>query len=1462
MRFQKVLRGLNATPSQIKRNLKTVRPAGYNMDLNELLNYASFKLRPIIKRLVKHPQVSEHFIDVADCDIIEQTMRIVEVIGMTLETVGFQTNIGHISFNTPKYWKKIYPDGTVHVDATLLLTILELNSLLKNIRNELDAFHSSTECHSSAQIGSELTSAINTESVLSYSPQKSAFESNPFPTKDSFALLPNESVLIPSVKKIPFTTSESQIPRGATREDNIPPRPATSNISFNVDKISEVNDVGEARNILLKCIHYLKAVDEYLAIPYKGAVTQHKHAMRGVEDDQENATPKLIDLEVSSPKEPLAFSRRQTGAEEAPFPPLPLPSQEPIPTDNNIIKEERTSQKPSKVRNEDLQLCPERCFVGGQEPGDLEECKSDHVIICIKGCNNDEEDVQIVIRQCSECNTSSDARRHQHMQKPLHENTIPAYFSTEETQSTQQEPLKPKGLKEKPPMVPEVSIGVPVEERKNVSKDEPKDTDTYGEVIDGIESIVLYNKGSRENNVVHRVEEDAPEEKFKKRMPLIEPEQDWNTTDDTKIKYFETRNLSLKTKTGEELVISLTVTPKDLTGGGGGRSISISNIFNDIDDSKDPESTSKASSTKPQDKIFSYHISEKYIPLGRTKICSSLNFDVSNQNSKIRERGIQNRTSKIMLQLQNIGTDNLQSACRPAKCCRKSVLNEKMRKHLPYAPSIRSLPLDEDDITVINQSLQMRLQKVKNSTNLAKEFHKNQKDLINPINKVLYFFVKGCSVQEKPKETCKKLLTKRKLSYYINLVNDVGSNNNSSFKNFCFSVEKSINPTSHQQPEVQLVKPFSFLTRRIRKKCTNFDEKANGTMQKLPHKENSPFTGNVKTSIEIRKKPSKGNIMNLTKRTKTAPSCKIYTVREYRKPLRLSKYGHVHGEKRKKVKVQELILQKRNSSDSNATSVSASPVDLKLRIATQSLGTCSSSFRDKHSSTSSAFNVINRTKRKKEEVYLSRSRSENSLSNLALCGKNNKKLPVLVPTSIKKIVTKTAISNQKVQSKKLLILAKERASQLLPGPDTAEIPLGSFSKVFYETIITEMKLKNLSKNQTKNTKESLRRMSVVTEPTNNSMLGLSSKKTCYRDEFGMKLSYASKAKPSQLRAVATDIHMVDTLAPKISNLLGHCKIGQISSTFKKIYKFKDNEPIKSSVSERVRNSSSRTLLKLKKSLKKCGRVENKVAENTCKHSPIRAVQYFVYQVRACNDKSEKKLSIMQKIISKTKGLFNSPEKDINKKCKNQKAIDGLVKADREFCRNCGCSIAKCAVITTASQPRLCSYPEPNTEANKTSWKKQSSKPSTSTFGNLSNLASSSVLSIKTCFKRSNSNFLKESKRKRNWVDNNILVIKWNTKSKEIDIVKESSIQNCACGKCKNCAENGTCRWSLGLDKSFQATLKNHNIENTIHERTADAKKIESLPDKSHAVKVLQSSSEQTEENFTKIFPKDTDSLKK
>ncbi|RZC35341.1 uncharacterized protein BDFB_005298, partial [Asbolus verrucosus] len=114
------------------------------------------------------------------------------------------------------------------------------------------------------------------------------------------------------------------------------------------------------------------------------------------------------------------------------------------------------------------------------------------------------------------------------------------------------------------------------------------------------------------------------------------------------------------------------------------------------------------------------------IPLMRKRICSSMEFDVTTVHTRLRDQEIEHTNPHIVVELKKMGVDHLLRACRPAKCCRKAILNERQRTALPYCVSLKSLPLLGNDIQVIEQSYDMSVKKIKNSLDLTQ----NHKDAL------------------------------------------------------------------------------------------------------------------------------------------------------------------------------------------------------------------------------------------------------------------------------------------------------------------------------------------------------------------------------------------------------------------------------------------------------------------------------------------------------------------------------------------------------------------------------------------------------------------------------------------------------------------------------------------------------------------------------------------------------------
>lgn len=744
----------------------------------------------------------------------------------------------------------------------------------------------------------------------------------------------------------------------------------------------------------------------------------------------------------------------------------------------------------------------------------------------------------------------------------------------------------------------------------------------------------------------------------------------------SKIRLYETTNLCLETNTGEELVISLTVTPKDLSTGGP-NPISLTDIFSDNEEvgQRLPKEFRPRSSSQPK-KTINYYVPDKYIPLGRTKICSSLEFDVTTAESKIRTRGIKNKNNKILVQLQDFGTDNLLRACRPAKCCRKAVLNEKMKKCLPYAASIRSLPLDDDDMDVINQSLQMSLQKVKNSTNLQREFYANQVFLVSPVHTVQFCHLNTVvSV-----ENVRRMLVEHKLKYYIELELDIKVK-----KKWEVYYFEQVKPQSKNSANGGVGDPVNVASRP-----SKWMSQSLGYTGKVAEN-HSTLIRNARKTVETENKPHR-----------ETKSSKIPVYRGLKKLMnpRIDKSQHVHD-------LDNCFESPNNNnplysgcsvSTSVAESCLAKFASSKIKLsALQSLEESLNRYAQDNSSTSSF--VVRRTKRKKKEFYLSRSRSEISLQGLQKLSRSKMISPMTKTTQVKKESTSREVVS---------VNSLPPWKAITEDPKASKMVLSYFAKMLYDMVMTQM------------IHEAPRLMDKGVETENKSKLGLLTitlyiillilgLKELYRKpskqrllnvplpKFGVKISYHNlKAKQSQFCIVPSNrrnlenYYLINTMALQTSRILGNSKICQTSSTllayffqpnieqtriFRKLYNLEgESSSCDEIVTLNSRASShklsesdpddslGRSLVKLKQTLEKYEHMKEQINKKCHKQSAINPIEYFVYhQACACSssnnnnshNKPEKKQSLMQKILNKTKELFSSPEKDMCRKYKNQ-----------------------------------------------------------------------------------------------------------------------------------------------------------------------------------------------------------------
>ncbi|KAH0814890.1 hypothetical protein GEV33_007902 [Tenebrio molitor] len=181
---------------------------------------------------------------------------------------------------------------------------------------------------------------------------------------------------------------------------------------------------------------------------------------------------------------------------------------------------------------------------------------------------------------------------------------------------------------------------------------------------------------------------------------------------------------------------------------------------------------------------------EPGIPLTRRRICSSMEFDVSTVHSRLRDREIEHGNAHIVVELKKLGVDKILRACRPAKCCRQAILDEKQRTALPYCVSLKSLPLMGNDAEVIKQSIDMSVKKIKNSLDLTQAYKDKLafyvslgKDDFKPNVNFPWQISHDSKLEEKsckhfssrclPKceEKKSKKSVKKKMEYYVSLIN-------------------------------------------------------------------------------------------------------------------------------------------------------------------------------------------------------------------------------------------------------------------------------------------------------------------------------------------------------------------------------------------------------------------------------------------------------------------------------------------------------------------------------------------------------------------------------------------------------------------------------------------------------------------------------------------------------------------
>ncbi|CAG9863943.1 unnamed protein product [Phyllotreta striolata] len=240
------------------------------------------------------------------------------------------------------------------------------------------------------------------------------------------------------------------------------------------------------------------------------------------------------------------------------------------------------------------------------------------------------------------------------------------------------------------------------------------------------------------------------------------------------IRLRETINLNLQNDEGQDLVISLCVKPK-CPPKPACSSLDLEDLFSDCCCSKKPR----------------IHVVERLTPLSRTKVCSSMEFDVGLVVSKLNTLGVQHPDRCIRKRLNDFGVNNILLASRPVKCGRKAILNEPQKKTLPYSASLRSLPLDNGDMAVIHQSINMCLHRSKHSRIFPDG--RDEIDCKRVRFKVYFLHV----LYRRNLSDLRKRLINERLEYYIYLEDDTRRCEGATYEVRYFDVDNCDQPTKN-----------------------------------------------------------------------------------------------------------------------------------------------------------------------------------------------------------------------------------------------------------------------------------------------------------------------------------------------------------------------------------------------------------------------------------------------------------------------------------------------------------------------------------------------------------------------------------------------------------------------------------------------------------------------------------------
>ncbi|KAF7278123.1 hypothetical protein GWI33_008742 [Rhynchophorus ferrugineus] len=1152
------------------------------------------------------------------------------------------------------------------------------------------------------------------------------------------------------------------------------------------NQTDKINDLYNANKVVIKCIYNLQEVSKYLGLERKDVST--------------------------------VCSMMQVGGEER--------------------------------RRESSDKCSCADCLGSKENG--HECDDDKIIICIKGRSQDEGDVKIVIRQCPECKKNEDKTDSSKKADALPVKSSASISRTKTSDSRSASSSDKRSSIEKEPK-PEKRLSTESEKSRRVSAEKSKSVSIIedksdvshhelepGETSESEQDDEAKNESEPEDDIVDpekskesilSKKESDSEKKLSKKDEGPEDQQDPRLPKYSNINMFQTTNLCLETDTGQELVISLRVTPKDFEE----KKLSLRDIFSEEDSFKKDQ--------KEPAPDAAYFLEEHVIPLERTKVCSSLDFDVSVADSKIREQGIKNKNPKIVVKLNDFGIDNLLRACRPAKCCRKSILNEKMKKSLPYPASLRSLPLDDSDINVINESLQMSLQKVKNSTNLKKDYILKDLAHVNQIHTVMYFYVEHCKTENLPKST-----SKQNFNYYINLVRDVGTTQPKSSA----PLEQNSTKENRKCLDVGIVEVVT-PNRWTEHKYTSYEDRPILTRHNIMERANlfSCKSDSKNKSIDVQK----------DKKKKQKQYSKIPVLQKKTGKRSMDLEADVYDislSSLPREDILDLSQQTTNIPLLKSDLPKPKPMENKLsqspkpqELLTRSMGTSRYSMI-------SAPGTIKKHRKKKTEYCSNRSKSETSLKTVSSSTRYRtghkykagwprrksklfkedifkgeyfiKKFFDHISGFLYDMIMERLLNDSRLEdfsrSRNHHVQASKASESFSGGYDDANL-----KKLHMKPSAHHLKAK-MSQScffyalNGGNSRFLLANLAIQTSKvfSTNRYSQTSQTFVAYHVQGDMDRSFR-KNKLFSKQYPDGELNGIRTSCDQFENFIVVFKSTQSLTSERE---FPCSKSANSLVSGRnVEESLSSSLLKLKETLERYEQVKKEMTQEGIQEGGLSAIEYFVYQMCACN-KFQKKPSVFKRILSKTKGLLSSVDLDFCKKFQKPSFPSG-----KEYCRLCGCRISKCDFKDTDQKPRSsCSCPSdnklrpPKKESQSFCQNMTQSKKSKS----LSKVTSRSLSKLGSCIKHSLSNI---SNKKPSLQSCNcstspkIKKIKSSVKSQTFcipkdvsiqicksDFAKDTSTQKCDCKKCTNYAEDGTCCCShcAGcLDKYCDIKPENNDV---------------------------------------------------